>query len=99
MNTALIIAIMILTVVNIVISSKLQRDYRLHEMNITNLQSAELYVRTRLSKLEQDVFECQTNQLKLTPVKKKRGRPRKNAPEPHELRRSTGTIHSPNGKQ
>ena len=85
MNTALIIAIMILTVVNIVISSKLQRDYRLHEMNITNLQSAELYVRTRLSKLEQDVFECQTNQLKLTPVKKKRGRPRKDAPKPHQL--------------
>jgi len=77
MNTFLIIAIMILTIVNIFISSKLKRDYRLHEMNITSLQSAESYVRTRLNKLEQDVFECQTNQLKLTPVKKKRGRPRK----------------------
>ena len=50
--------------------------------------------RTRTNKLNLDTLDNKVNK-----PKSKRGRPKKNAPKPHELRRSTGTINSPNGKQ
>jgi len=51
--------------------------------------------RTTLNKLDISTID---NRTKAKP-KAKRGRPKKNAPNPSELRRSTGTISGPNGKQ
>ena len=55
---------------------------KLLEQNITNLQSAEFYFKTRLSKLEQDVHDCTTIVNK---PKRKPGRPRKSKAIVHEL--------------
>lgn len=55
----------------------------------------ECATRSSMNKLDISTID---NRTKAKP-KAKRGRPKKNAPKPHELRRSTGTIHSPNGKQ
>ena len=73
--------------------------YREIEQQLIDMQEGlrECANRTTLNKLDISTID---NRTKAKP-KAKRGRPKKNAPKPHELRRSTGTIssHSSNGKQ
>lgn len=82
MNILLLFILAVATIINMVSLGKSIKRTRLLEQNITNLQSAEFYFRTRLSKLEQDVLDCTTIVNK---PKAKRGRPRKNAPKPHTI--------------
>ena len=72
----------VVTIINMVSLGKSIKKTRLLEQNITNLQSAEFYFKTRLSKLEQDVLDCTTIVNK---PKAKRGRPRKSKAIVHEL--------------
>jgi hypothetical protein len=70
------------TIINMVSLGKSMQKTKLLEQNITNLQSAEFYFRTRLSNLEQDVHDCTTIVNK---PKRKPGRPRKSKAIVHEL--------------